>query len=344
MNKTLERDINEFVSHCHFLEDLKGSSFLITGGTGLIGSTIARCLLAMNNGIQITIPVRNFGKAISMYGENTVNLNIIPCELIEYVNHVKEHFDYIIHCASPTVGKYMNDHPVETYELAIESTSALLRYAQRHEIKGMVYLSSLEYYGENHDDCLITEDKQGYVVPMSPRSSYPMGKRAAEYLVTAYAHEYSVPAKVARLTQTFGAGVSVDDNRVFAQFARSILSGTDIVLHTKGESAKPYCYTTDCVSAILHILLRGRSGEAYNVANPDTYITIRELAEFLRTNFNQSVKIVIDEYPEMGYAPITKLNLSVEKLKRLGWKPMYNMNEMFARLIESYKNLYFVCE
>ena len=148
-------------------------------------------------------------------------------------------------------------------------------------------MSSLEYYGQNFDDKIITEEVQGYVDNTAARSSYPLGKRAAEYLCAAYSQQYGVNVKIARLTQTFGAGVAADDNRVFAQFARSIICETDIVLHTKGDSAKPYCYTIDCVSAILYILLKGNNGEAYNVANSETYISIREMAEFLRDNLPQ---------------------------------------------------------
>ena len=195
----------------------------------------------------------------------------------------------------------------------------------------------MEYYGQNFDDTLITEDMQGYVNNTDPRSSYPLGKRAAEYLCVAYAKQFDVNAKVARLTQTFGAGVSVDDNRVFAQFARSVIEGTNIVMHTKGESAKPYCYTTDCVSAILYILIRGEKGEAYNVANEETYISIKDMADFLCAHFNPQLKVVVEEHPEMGYAPVTKLNLSTEKLKSLGWSPRYGLYDMFDRLIKSFK-------
>ncbi|MBR5297233.1 MAG: NAD(P)-dependent oxidoreductase, partial [Parabacteroides sp.] len=104
----------------------------------------------------------------------------------------------------------------------------------------------------------------------------------------------------------------------------------------KGESTKPYCYTTDCVSAILYILLKGTKGEAYNVANSDTYISIRSLAEYLRENFNPNIKVIVEEHPEMGYAPVTKLNLSTEKLKKLSWNPKYGLKEMFTRLIDSF--------
>lgn len=335
MNKEIDLDIKELAKIVALANCLRDASFIITGATGLIGSIIVRCLLSLDKSVRITLPVRNKEKAINLFKEDAIRLNIIQCDLLDYCKSLTDSFDYIIHCACPTVGKYMNENPVETFELAVNTTSALLNYARSHSIKGMVYVSSLEYYGQNFDDRIITEDFQGYVDPTSARSSYPLGKRAAEYLCTAYAKEYNVPVKIARLTQTFGAGVSADDNRVFAQFARSIKAGTDIVLHTSGQSAKPYCYTTDCASAILTILVKGASGEAYNVANQETYISIREMAEFLRDNFNPKVKVVVEEHPEMGYAPETRLHLSAEKLMALGWSPRYNLYDMFDRLIKS---------
>lgn len=337
MAKQKTIDIQEFAKAFCLTSNIGDGRFMITGATGLIGSTLVRCLLAMDNGTSITIPVRNRAKAVALYGADASRLNIVECDLMEYCTTLDAEFDYIIHCASPTAGSYMNEHPVHTFELAVETTRTLLQYARKHTIKGMVYVSSLEYYGQNFDDHIITEDFLGYVDATSARSSYPMGKRAAEYMCFAYAQEYGVPAKVARLTQTFGAGVAANDNRVFAQFARSVMAGTDIVLHTKGESAKPYCYTTDCASAILTILLKGANGEAYNVANQDTYITIREMAEFLRDNFNPQIKVTVEEHPELGYAPVTKLHLSSEKLMALGWKPQYDLKEMFRRLMEGMK-------
>ena len=174
---------------------------------------------------------------------------------------------------------------------------------------------------------------QGYWDVMSVRGSYPVAKRAVENLCCAYASEYGVPVKVARLTQTTGAGIAKDDNRVVAQFARLAAKGEDIVLHTTGESARPYCYTMDCVSALLYILLRGKNGEAYNVANDNTYISARDMAEFLRDNFNPSIDVRVELNGNMGYAPVSKLDLSTEKLRALGWQPQYDLKQLFEHLI-----------
>lgn len=339
MNKIQKDDIQAFAKNFELKENIAGSKFLITGATGLIGSTLAHCLLALDCKIKITCPIRNLEKARTIYGDKFDGINFIETDLLEYLANLSSHdnFDHIIHCASPTEGKYMTAHPVETYALAIGSTCSLLRFAKQSGIRGMVYVSSLEYYGQNLDDNVIVEDFQGHIDMNSPRSSYPMGKRAAEYLCTAYAEEFNVPVKIARLTQTFGAGIAKDDNRVFAQFAKSIVKGQDIVLHTTGESAKPYCYTTDCISGILYILLKGHNGEAYNVANPETYISIRQLAEYLCKEFNPNVKVVTELDSTLGYAPVTRLRLSSDKLMGLGWRPQLKLYDMFYNLIESVK-------
>lgn len=335
MNRIQFEDIKSFTQTFKLSESFANSKILITGATGLIGSSLVHCLLALDKNINITCPVRNIAKAHSMYIDSIDRINFVEGDLLDFLDNLSnmDQYEYVIHCASPTAGKYMTAHPVETYILAIESTRAVLEYGRNKWVRSIVYVSSLEYYGQNFDDKFITEDMQGYVDYTDTRSSYPLGKRAAEYLCVAYSYQYGVNVKIARLTQTFGAGVAADDNRVFAQFARSIIAGSDIILHTKGESAKPYCYTTDCISAILYILQKGNNGEAYNVANQETYISIREMAEFLRDNFNPNVKVVIEEHPELGYAPVTKLHLSSEKLEALGWKPHYDLKDMFSRLI-----------
>ena len=339
MNKIQQEDIDVFASNFSLNELISDKKFLVTGATGLVGSTLVKCLLSLNVVDKITCPVRNILKARQVFETYSDKIDFIECDLVTYLNDLtsEDAFDYVIHCASPTNGKYMVEHPVETFMLAIETTRAILEHSRVSNPSGVVYISSLEYYGQNEEDNIITEDFQGYISNTDSRSSYPLGKRAAEYLCASYARQFGVNAKVARLTQTFGAGVSPDDNRVFAQFARSILYEKDIILHTKGDSAKPYCYVTDCVEAILFILLKGVPGEAYNVANQDTYISVKDMAEFLRENFNPSINVVVEECPGMGYAPVTKLHLSSTKLMALGWKPRYDLEQMYSRLLDSYR-------
>lgn len=336
---TLQEDLQQFAGTFPLFEELRGNSFLITGATGLLGSITLSCLQALNCqhnlGLRLIALVRNHDKAVQLFGK-TIEYIVSDMDdplLSTLLNNLGS-VDYILHFAAPTASMTFVQQPVETIGTITRGTSALLEYARHFPGKGMAFLSTLEVYGTVTDDAdAVTETVQGYLDPMAVRSSYPMAKRLGECLCHSYAEEYGLPVKVVRLTQTFGAGVSATDNRVFAQFARSIIEGRDIVLHTTGELSRPYCYTTDAVSAILYILLRGNNGEAYNVANEETYISIRDMAEFLQKHFNPAIAVRL-ELGDHGYMPPTRLRLSAAKVRALGWSPQYGLETMFSRLIK----------
>jgi nucleoside-diphosphate-sugar epimerase len=339
MNKqVLFDDLRLFAERFELAEKLRGKTFLVTGATGLIGSVMIKCLLELNSqknlGIKIVAVVRNIEKAKTVFEgvSSMIEFKQIGLDNIS-IDTIGTNIDYVIHLASPTASRFFVDYPVETLRTAIEGTTIVLEYAKNAQVKSVLVASSLEVYGSNGNDDLINETVQGYVNPLEVRSSYNMGKRAAESLCHAYAKEYQVPVKIARLTQTTGAGISEDDNRVIVQFSRKVSRSEDIVLHTTGESARPYCYTTDAISAMLFILLQGENGEAYNVANEDTYISAKDMAEYLKKTFNPRIDVRVELNDNMGYAPATKLRLDTSKLKALGWTPRYNLNEIFTNLI-----------
>lgn len=335
MNRIQFQDIEEFVSSFPFSDLLAHRSVLVTGATGLVGSTLVHCIAALNEDIHITCPVRNVEKARLLFNNLTVRIKIIESDLVSWIDSLDTHFDYVIHCASPTNGAYMMQNPVETFNFIYDSTKSLLEYARRNPVCSMVFVSSVEYYGQVLDDVEIDESYQGYIDIDSPRSCYPMGKRMSEFICKAYQNEYNVPVKCARLTQTFGAGVAETDNRVYAQFARSIINSQDIILHTDGTSSKQYCYITDTISALLYILLKGVDGVSYNVANPDTYVSIKDMAFLLKSEFNPNIEVRFDIKENTGYAPATKLCLKTNLLYNLGWRPRYGLLEMYHRLINS---------
>lgn len=309
--------------------------YLITGATGLIGSAIVKTLIS--DDVDIVCPVRNIGKVHDIFNEGVCNnVTWIEAPIESFLNDLEEKYDYIIHCASPTASKYFVEHPVETIQFNLDTTTALLNYSRNNPIKGMVYLSSLESYGTVLDDTnAISEDFQGYVNPMDVRSSYNMAKRMCESLCHAYANEYGVPVKAVRLTQTISPFISDSDMRVFAQFARHAAKGEDIELHTDGTSARQYVYIDDVVDAVLCVLNKGVAGEVYNVAREDSYISVRDMAKFVQDNFNPSGKVVYHMRNDMGYAPTTKLKLSVDKISNLGWTAKHSLYDMFKSVISN---------
>ena len=341
INSILQADLEKFSKSFPFFKEIAGKRFLITGATGLIGSMMVRVLLYLREqegqDIYITALARNPRKAEEMFAGKDIDW--VFCDISDPVSEKVSAPDYIIHCAANTSSKMMAEQPVETFLGLIDGTRELLKFAAASACKSMVYLSSIESYGTFSEERELEESDLGAIDPLNNRSCYPLGKKGAEFLCHSYHSEYKVPVKIARLTQTFGAGVSPDDNRVFAQFARSLVNGEDIVLHTTGESSKPYCYITDAISAIFYILLKGKNGEAYNVANADTYISVRNMAEMLEARFGKGGEVKLKLREDMGYAAPTKNKLKVDKLMELGWKPEYRLEEMFSRLIEYLKEV-----
>lgn len=247
---------------------------------------------------------------------------------------------YIIHGASQTSSRAFIEEPIETITTALTGTKNMLEFARVNNVKGFVYLSSMEVYGSPLNDLKIDEKHGTNLDTMKVRSCYPESKRMCESLCASYSSEFGVPAKVVRLTQTFGPGVKYDDGRVFAEFARCAIERRNIVLKTKGETRRSYLYTEDAVNAILTVLYNGIPGQAYNAANEETYCSIYEMAKMVAGRFgDNSVKVLVEETnPEkLGYAPVLYMNLDTTKLHNLGWKAKFNLESMYQNMIEDMK-------
>jgi len=332
----LEEDLKYIANYSLPYEEMKGTTVLVTGATGLIGVSIVRALVAIGD-IKVIAHVRNREKAEEVYGALLQkNVELYVDDITKEIN-VSENIDYIFHCASITTSKTMIEKPVETICTSVEGTKNILELAKNKKSKSVIYVSSMEMYGAfnnlNHD---VTEKDLGYVDNLKIRSNYPESKRLCENMCIAYMSEYNIPVKIARLAQTFGAGILPGENRVFAQFAKSAIKGEDIVLHTKGISEGNYCYTRDCITGLLTILLKGKNGEAYNVSNPESHITIADMAYMVADKIAEGrIKVVFDIPSEnkFGYAADTKMKLNSSKLQALGWKPEIGLEEAYKRMI-----------
>ena len=318
-------------------------TYMITGSTGLIGTALVKAIAA--NGDAVVAAARNVEKARRLFG------GLEGVEIVEW--DVTKPFDKshlspsalgslsscrLIHAAAETASRGFVEKPVETICTILDGTRNVLEFAREARVGKVVFLSTMEVYGAPTTDP-VTEADFGVLDPAAVRSSYPEAKRLAENLCAAYVKEYDLDVTIARLTQTFGPGVARGDTRVFAQFAEAVLDGRDIVLHTEGRTARCYCYIDDAVSAILALAEKGAAGEAYNVANPATYCTIREMAESLAAGHPPS-RVVVDlsGASGKGYAPEFRMRLSTAKLESLGWRPRVGLLEAYEQLISSWRD------
>lgn len=321
-----EEDIEE-IAECEFVpwNMLKNKTIFITGGTGLIGTSLIRGLIAADNkkdlDIRIIALVRDIDKAEKRFEKELGNKLILIKGCVEELPDIKESIDYIIHGASNTASKSFVEQPVETIRTSVIGTDNLLRLAKNKHVQGFIYLSSMEVYGYPERGHKVTEDEIGALSPLNLRNSYPIAKQMCESLVCAYASEYDLNANIVRLTQTFGAGISEKDNRIFAYFVRCAAEKTDIVLKTRGETERSYLYTTDAVTAILTVLLCGKKGQAYNAANEETYCSILKMANVVAEEAGVSVKFDIEDTMTNGYPAPLYIDLDTSRLKELGWKP-----------------------
>ena len=342
MKDVLEEDFDKITKRDISWDALRNSSFVITGATGLIGSLIVKYLLyanrTMNFGANINAVVRNVEKADKIFAEEKTDaLTYVVADLTKEKVNCEGDCDYIVHAAAVTASKVMVSDPVGTICTSIDGTEKMLQLAVEKKAKAFIYISSMEIYGQPTVGGKTAEKDLGYVDIENVRSCYPEGKRMCECLCTAYAAQYGVNVISARLAQTFGAGILPTENRVFAQFARSVMRGENIVLHTTGESEGNYVYTADAIAAIMTLLVKGKAGEAYNIANEDSHITIRNMAELVaREIAGEKIQVVID-IPEdsvsLGYAPPVKMWLDASKMRELGWKPEIGLVEAYKRMI-----------
>lgn len=323
MNNVLKEDIERVVNSDLPWYALANQTILITGATGLIGSNLLRILSMVSKSRDLNM--RLIGYTRQKYGD--------ICSPVS----IKDKVDYIFHCAAMTSSADMVAKPTQVITTAFEGTKNILEFALKQQCKGVVYLSSMEVYG-TMDKPEVYETDLGYLDLSNPRSSYPESKRLCESLCVAYCKQYDLPVKIARLARTFGAGVpnKSNDNRIAMQFARNVMSGKDIVLHTAGNSLANCVYTSDAIFALCTILLKGQYGHAYNISG-DT-ATVLQMATMVAKEFGVNVIFDIPENKDrLGYAPTVLHRLNTDKIRALGWQPSYNILDMYKRMIDDWR-------
>lgn len=320
-------------------DKLSESNILITGATGLIGSCLIEVLMARpNKDYQIYASARNEERARERFKEfiSDPNFHFVQYDVMKPLNSNVD-YHYIIHAASNASPNFFATKPVEVIKSNIIGVSNLIDYGIIHNLKRFLYVSTGEVYGEG-DGRIFTEDYSGYVDPLMPRSCYPSSKRASETLCVSYGAEYGIDTVIARPCHIYGPNFTNADNRVYAQFIRNVLSGQNIIMKSDGSQFRSWCYVVDSVSALLYILLKGESGQAYNIADETSNISIKELADLIAIIGEK--KVVVDlpsDAEKTGFNVVTKSVFATKKLCSLGWKISGTMKDKMKATIDYLK-------
>ena len=344
-NEPYRNDLINALNGTVNIQRLYHKSILITGATGLIGSFAADMLLYANRTenaeIEIYLLARDERRLRERFASSLdeKRLHFVVQDVVEPLE-LNAEVDYIIHAAGDGFPAAFREHPVETMTPALLGTYQLLQYAlhtaKKNMLKKFLYVSSGEVYGNALGvEHAFIEKECGYLDSMSVRSCYPMAKRCAETLCVSFGEQYHVPITVVRPSHIYGACASTHDNRATVQFLNDAVAGENIILHSVGKQMRSYTYVADCVSGIFTVLLNGTDGEAYNIANAASRVTIAEFADILsrKAGVDYIVKNP-DENEKKEHTPIEYAVLDSSKLEQLGWHGQYDICEGIEKMLD----------
>lgn len=341
--KDYENDINCVINGMPEIFWLKGKKILCTGATGMIVSAVVEILLYLN---------RKFAAGITVYiagrSEPTVRERFKPfCldtdyKFVSYDATKSTEFqvdvDYIIHGASNANPAAYVKEPVETILGNVIGINSLLNTAATNKTTRLLYISSSEVYGNKDDNVPFEESDYGYIDILKSRACYPNAKRLAETLCVSYSAEYGIDTVIVRPGHIYGPTITTTDTRASAQFTRNALKGEDIVMKSSGLQLRSYCYTMDCASAILYVLLKGEKNTAYNISNKKSVVTIRDIAmKFAQYGNSRVVFENPSDAEKNGYNMMTNSSLNSNRLEALGWNALFDLDAGVSRTLKYMK-------
>ena len=318
----------------------RNSSILITGANGLIASDLVDTLMYFNKEYAINNRIialcRNKERAQKRF------TSFLDCPLFELeIQDIREfrmeqYVDYIVHAASNAHPRAYAMRPIETMQTNLLGTMRILNYASSEQCKKVVYVSTSEIYGEVPDGMdRFQETEFGCINTLNPRSCYSESKRCAETLCACYVKERGVDISVVRPGYVYGRQITEENSRADAQFLRRVLAKENIIMKSKGEQKRSYCYVMDAVTALLYVMVRGKTGEAYNIANSNSEATIKQFAETMAQSGDVCVEFDLpSEEERSGYSVIKNSLLDDGKLKKLGWKASYDLKQGLTAAIK----------
>ena len=339
-------DIDKVISVIPELDTMAGKSVMITGAAGLVCSSIVDILFRYNDLHDRKIQILAAGRwHKEMYGRfndmvDRDDFSFVAYDASKTNNYIDVHADYIIHGASNASPDMIVKEPVETMLSNFLGMKYLLDYAKETGAKRLLYISSSEVYGAKDGNEPYKEGEYGYIDLLKSRNSYSIGKCAAETMCASYADEYGVESVIVRPGHIYGPTASPHDVRVGSAWAYAVARGEDLIMKSDGSQIRSYVYSLDCASAMLKVLLCGENCHAYNISNPESIITIKQLGEFLSKAGNVELRIELPtEEEKKGFNPMSNSSLEANSLLNLGWRGCFNAEAGLSHTVKILKEI-----
>ena len=305
---------------------------LVTGGAGFLGSHLCERLLESGH------------EVIAMDNEvsgRTINLEPIfyhdeftyyDHDVTEFI-HVAGDLDWVIHLASLASPVFYRNFPIKTLKVGALGTHKTLGLAKDKDAK-YLFASTSEVYGDPEVNPQ-PEDYRGHVDPFGPRSCYDESKRYGEAIVRAYRDEHDLDVRIARIFNTYGPRMRLDDGRVIPTFIRQALGGEDLTVHGEGDQTRSFCYVSDMIEGLL-ALQRSDVCEPVNLGNPEE-ISILDLAERIIELVGSESRITHEarpaQDPQVRRPDITKAK------SELGWEPEVSLQAGLNQSIDHFEQV-----
>ena len=304
---------------------------LVTGGAGFLGSHLCERLLEEGNEV---ICIDNFFTASK---ENIRHL--IGDNHFELIRHdvtipVWLEVDHIYNLACPASPIHYQYNAIKTIKASVLGSINMLGLAKRVNAR-ILQASTSEVYGDPavHPQ---TEDYWGYANPIGPRSCYDEGKRVAESLFVNYKIQNNVDIRIARIFNTYGPRMHVDDGRVISNFIVQALRSEPITIYGEGTQTRSFCFVDDMVEALIRLMGQEETSGPVNVGNPVEY-SIRQIAELILELTESKSEVTYHPLPEDD--PVQRCPDITLAKKVLDWEPKVPLEEGLAKTIEYFRGV-----
>lgn len=312
---------------------LAGKRLFLTGGTGFVGKWLLATLIEarrrLDLGCHATVLSRDpdgFAAAVPQLARDS-SIELVRGDVRDFA-FPDGHFDVVIHAATDVMAQRT---PRQIFEACVQGTRRVLEFAQKAGAANFLLVSSGATYGRQPPALeLLPEDYPGAPDPLLPTSAYGEGKRAAEWLACAHAAETGMHVSVARCFAFVGPYLPLDRQFAIGNFLRAAIAGEEIVIRGDGTQYRSYLHAADMAAWLWAVLLRGRSGTAYNVGGEES-LSILELAQRIVQLLDAASPVRVLQTAVPGQPPERYVPDTTRARTELGVMPQFTLDDAIAR-------------